>query len=1222
MQKAFAHSFFPILFSGLSYAAPPTVAPTTLPTGGQVVAGNATIQSSTTANTAVMNINQTSQRAVVNWDSFNVGKNATVNFNQPNANAVTLNRVTGGSASVIDGAIRANGQVILVNSNGITFGRGSEVNAAAVVASTLNIANQEFMDGKASFKDDGTGVGAKAGKIINKGTISTNQTSNESGEGGFIALLAPEVRNQGYLLAQKGGTVAIGSGSHITLHIQGQSLVAVKVEESVYNGLISNKRIIEAPGGLVVLATGAANQLMAGVIKNTGKISANALVSNGGTIELVAKTITQAGVISSNSQTKDGGQINLTGQEITLAKDSQTTASGATGGGQVNIGLANTQVTGGTQVNSKAPEAIKANADTAAQTQQLAKTVTIQENALIDASATQAGHGGAIAIWSELKTTVAGILKSLGGPLSGNGGFIETSSRGQVVLAPTTHINTSANNQTGKAGTWLLDPVDLLIDAPAASVISSVLSASNVTIAVTANTTACKAGFGSCVVSGSGNLTIAASIAKAGTAYTTLTLSSINSFTLMSNIMGQNLDVIITAPSVYLVSASRIEATRVTVQAQTILSNGVIQASNYYLLGSGPGSLGNAIELLAEAIFITSTLKINAGVPVDPGLLAGGPTDLNTTTYNVDLGLNKIYSSIAANDPLTSLVVTPAAQALSNAIYITATSSAAAVATVILEPTSQVLANGTTGGSIYLKASSIEARLGSLVRANGTISSGGMIGMKAENILIAGRVTADGFTDGGEIFLISTAGPLDLRDAVIQAIGSSGSSGSINAQAPGISSVLTSTAGSGVSSIDISKILFMRESSSSASEGSVNLGYEIVDSSGSIVSLGTSSAFSPGASAYANLAIGGTPSYFDGASAITSSIGTGTYSNLLVKGLFLTGADSGHFMLVSVPAVLTVSPAPVVNIITSASSASSGTSPLVIAPPPPPPAHIIFAPPPPPATANLQIAVALAPAPLAPRVAPQSGPSAAGGEAASPPPVHSSALTVMSDGTVALIPAAPLPVAARAGSPLASPSLASSPLASSPLAAPPAKSPPVAANRSAPSREGASNNPEGKKLGPSRDLADKQNTKDEPRKSGTGSTKYVSKYANGFRATEKPVAKVVAAKAVAGNKANPPREGKYSNRINAINNNSAVLAAMNQNPFAANISPFPPGVHYDAPTHIVLRGGDSLAQSYDDVPSIRNSGVANVGRSRASENFHASLESVNLVSTLHLFIIH
>jgi filamentous hemagglutinin family protein len=122
-----------------------------LPTGGQVVAGQAAISQTSTATSATMNVSQTSQRAVVNWDSFNVGKNAQVNFNQPNQNAVILNRVTGANASVIDGAIKANGQVILVNQNGVSFGRGSQVDAAGVVASTLDISNKAFMEGKSTF---------------------------------------------------------------------------------------------------------------------------------------------------------------------------------------------------------------------------------------------------------------------------------------------------------------------------------------------------------------------------------------------------------------------------------------------------------------------------------------------------------------------------------------------------------------------------------------------------------------------------------------------------------------------------------------------------------------------------------------------------------------------------------------------------------------------------------------------------------------------------------------------------------------------------------------------------------------------------------------------------------------------------------------------------------------------------------------------------------------
>ena len=138
--------------------------------------------------------------------------------------------------------------------------------------------------------------------------------------------------------------------------------------------------------------------------------------------------------------------------------------------------------------------------------------------------------------------------------LSGNGGLIETSSKGTVALAPTIDINTSANNATGKAGTWLLDPIDLTIDATTANLISQILSNSNVTIAVTSSTSACP--IGSCAQSGSGSssLTIAsgADILKAGTNYTTLTLSSDGIFNLNANISGQNLDVIIQSSIAYL----------------------------------------------------------------------------------------------------------------------------------------------------------------------------------------------------------------------------------------------------------------------------------------------------------------------------------------------------------------------------------------------------------------------------------------------------------------------------------------------------------------------------------------------------------------------------------------------------------------------------------------------------------------------------------------------
>jgi filamentous hemagglutinin family protein len=782
--SSFVFSALALLASTLVHAQNPINA---LPTGGQVVAGQVAISQTSNATSATMNVNQASQRAIVNWDSFNVGKNAQVNFNQPNQNAVILNRVTGASSSVIDGAIKANGQVILVNQNGVTFGKGSQVDAAGVTASTLDIANKDFMDGKSTYKGNGQGV------IFNEGKITTNS------DGGYIALLAPEVRNQGYLLAKKGsGTVAVAAGEQITLNFQSNSLISVKVDVATYNGLIENKRVVEVNGGLVVMAAGAANQLMASVIKNTGRISASSAVNNGGIIEFVANTVTQAGKVLANSKSAQGGQINIVGNDITIAANSKTTATGATGGGQVNVGLASTAVSGGNQVNASASQnnfqsqaIVKANAIAASNSKQMAKTVTMEQGSIIDTSATQSGNGGSIAIWSELKTIVAGTLQSMGGLLSGNGGFIETSSKGVVALSPTANITTRANSNSGKSGTWLLDPIDLTIDATAANVISAALANNNVVIEVNANTVACP-GMGVCTQSGSGNLSIAsgADILKAGVNYTSLTLLASGTFTLNANISGQNLDVIIRSSAAYLNAGSIISASTVTVQAPAIYAAGVIQTSNYFG-GTSSSPLGNAINLLAQAIYISGRLNLGSNLPTNAAttVLVNGmikrtedlPAYLNSLNASVN-SLDQVYSSTAAND--LSLLqanqvnqVSQSSQSQSNVINLFASNS------ITLNSTAQILANGTTGASIYVSAPNITTQSGSVIQANGNNGPGGLISFSGDQMTVSGSIVANGTTDGGAITLIANNGDLNIQNALIQTNGSTGRGGSIGLSA-------------------------------------------------------------------------------------------------------------------------------------------------------------------------------------------------------------------------------------------------------------------------------------------------------------------------------------------------------------------------------------------------------------------------------------------------------
>ncbi|MBV5344511.1 MAG: filamentous hemagglutinin N-terminal domain-containing protein, partial [Rhodoferax sp.] len=201
-----------------------------LPTGGSVVRGAATIGQTNIANNAVMNINQTTQRAAINWDTLNVGASASVNFNQPNSSAVTLNRVNDVNASQIYGRINAPGQVFLSNPNGVYFSPSAQVDVGALVATTHSISDDNFMAGNYRFERNGS-----TGKVINEGQLN-------AALGGYIALLAPEVQNAGVVVAQA-GTVAMAAGEVVTLNFDGnQHLAGITTTAATLETLIENRQ--------------------------------------------------------------------------------------------------------------------------------------------------------------------------------------------------------------------------------------------------------------------------------------------------------------------------------------------------------------------------------------------------------------------------------------------------------------------------------------------------------------------------------------------------------------------------------------------------------------------------------------------------------------------------------------------------------------------------------------------------------------------------------------------------------------------------------------------------------------------------------------------------------------------------------------------------------------------------------------------------------------------
>ena len=156
-----------------------------LPGGGVVTAGNAGI----TSGPGGMTITQTTPRTAINWQSFNIGQKEAVRFVQPNSYSVALNRVLGSDPSSIQGSLSANGQVFLMNPNGVLFGRGAQVNTGGLVASTLNITDGDFMAGRYQFN------GAGNGAIINQGSIT-------AADGGYVALLGANVSNEGIISAR------------------------------------------------------------------------------------------------------------------------------------------------------------------------------------------------------------------------------------------------------------------------------------------------------------------------------------------------------------------------------------------------------------------------------------------------------------------------------------------------------------------------------------------------------------------------------------------------------------------------------------------------------------------------------------------------------------------------------------------------------------------------------------------------------------------------------------------------------------------------------------------------------------------------------------------------------------------------------------------------------------------------------------------------------------
>ena len=508
-----------------------------LPSGGSVAAGSAAI---VRPNASTLNINQGSDRAIINWQSFSVGTGGTVNFNQPGASSATLNRVNGAAPSSIAGTINAPGTVLLVNPNGIAITRTGTINTGSFAASTLNIKDADFLAG--NYKFDGSGGSAG---VVNNGRINVS-------DGGFVALLGGQVANNGIISARL-GKVGLGAGEQATLDLAGDGFLSVAVPSSEIGklvkpnrALVSNKGRIEADGGVVYLSAATAQNVLRNAVNIPGTVRTNTVGSRGGRIIInggAGGTIRVSGRLIANGRSgAHAGSVSVKGTKIDLS--GVISARGAKGGAVAVAATETLKATGKIDVTATAGKGgtidltaanvtvvgalIDASGSSGGGTIQIggglqgggalthALNVSIDSTSTIRADALDNGHGGTVTVWSDGSTAAYGTFSARGGANGGNGGMIETS--GAVLSINGIRVDTSA--AYGATGNWLLDPTDLTVDAAAAATISTNLGSNNVTL-LTTDTTATGPGNQS---AGLGDININSAIAW--TSANTLTLTA------------------------------------------------------------------------------------------------------------------------------------------------------------------------------------------------------------------------------------------------------------------------------------------------------------------------------------------------------------------------------------------------------------------------------------------------------------------------------------------------------------------------------------------------------------------------------------------------------------------------------------------------------------------------------------------------------------------------
>jgi len=543
---------------------------------------------------------------IINWQGFSIGAGETTRFIQQSAVSSVLNRVIGPDPSVILGALLSNGRVFLINPGGILVGHGARIDVAGLVASTLNLSNQDFLAGRLNFT-----ATPFAGNVENLGTITTPT-------GGSVYLVGANVTNSGIINSAQ-GSVILAAGQSVKIIDSGTPGVRVEItagdnttvnlgeilarsgQVGIYGAALRNAGIIDAnevvrdASGKIVLRAKRDITLEAG-----SRLSANGAQGGEITVQSESGTTLVSGMVDAKGTgavAGTGGTVHLLGNRVELVA-ANIDVSGPAGGGTVLVG-GNFHGTG--------PE-------------QNSQHTSLDGGVNINANAINTGNAGRIAVWSDGETTISGTLTARGGANSGDGGFIETSGK-QVLLADTARIDTLAPH--GNTGHWLLDPVNWTISATGdetpGSVVTSLASSNRTILAdnditvgdavtwTTAQTLTLNAGHDVLV-----NAAMTASTAGSGivliagndvTTTAAITASSLGSVIDMS--AGRNVSAVtITADgggSVNLRANNDVIVNGV-ISADTGLDSVILRADND---GSGPGAIGGTVKFVGTGAVIT-----------------------------------------------------------------------------------------------------------------------------------------------------------------------------------------------------------------------------------------------------------------------------------------------------------------------------------------------------------------------------------------------------------------------------------------------------------------------------------------------------------------------------------------------------------------------------------------------------------------------------------------